>query len=540
MLGDAHMGETLQKWIEEWKSGRVTELPNWIPVNEAEEWNEFQRLHPELTSHDAGNLEQYHKLKGHPKRKPSRLPSRLPSRKSATVYKALNSIRSASIRNGDIKFTALFHHININVLTHAFFELRRDASSGCDKVTWKEYAENLEENIKNLWRRIINWLYYPQPVRRTYIPKASGGLRPLGICAIEDKIIQYALKMILENIYEPKFRGVSYGFRPGTRAHDALDAVYMAITTKNVNYILDADIVGCFDNINKSILHEILKDRIGDKKVLKLVERMTNAGVLDKGDLIIQDNGVIQGSIMSPLLANIFLDYVLDGFVLWWRATFAKGEVYFVRYADDYIIGFEHKEDAENLLKVLKDRLLCAGLRLNDKKTRLIKFGKNARNSKGEGQNPSTETFDFLGFTHKCGITRNTRRFKLVRNCVSKRVRKKIKEIKEKLKKIIYRPQKEIINWINSVLNGYYGYFAVHDNLQPLTSFRNAIMRLIYNGFNRLSQRCKWTWEKFNKYIAPQIAFPHVKHPYPCERMAERQKTLKTLRHSVQETKLSH
>ncbi len=528
------MGETLQKWIEEWKSGRVTDLPDWIPIDEIDEWIEFQNKHPELTAHDAEKLGQLQKLEKGAQRKKL---IRVPRATSTAVSKALNSIRSASIRNGDIKFTALFHHVNKRMLTMAFYELRKNAAPGCDRVTWEEYAKDLETNIDNLWRRIINWSYYPQPVRRTYIPKPQGGQRPLGICTIEDKIVQQVLKSILENIYEPKFKGVSYGFRPGTRAHDALDAVYMAITTKNVNYILDADIVGCFDNINKSILLEILKDRIGDKKLLKLVERLMNAGVLDKGELKVLDNGVIQGSIVSPLLANVFLDYVLDAFVLWWRATFAKGEVYFVRYADDYIIGFEYKEDAENLLKVLKDRLLCAGLRLNDKKTRLIPFGKKARSTKGGKQNPdtNTETFDFLGFTHKCGITYKTRRFKLVRNCISKRVTRKIGEIQEKLmkKRIICRPREAMIKWVNSVLDGYYRYFAVHDNLQNLTSFRHAIMKLIYKGLHRLSQRCKWTWAKFNEYIAPQISFPHVKHPYPCERMAERQKTLATLRFSV-------
>ena len=233
------MGETLQKWIEEWKSGRVTNLPDWIPIDEIDAWIEFQNKHPELTAHDAGKLEQFQQLEeGTVKRKLIQVPRRT----CAAVSKALNSIRSASIRKGDIQFTALFHHVNKRMLTMAFYELRKNAAPGCDRVTWEDYAKNLEENIDNLWRRIINWSYYPQPVRRVYIPKPQGGQRPLGICAIEDKIVQYVLKTILENIYEPKFRGVSYGFRPGTRAHDALDAVYMAITTKNVNYILDADL----------------------------------------------------------------------------------------------------------------------------------------------------------------------------------------------------------------------------------------------------------------------------------------------------------
>jgi len=530
------MGETLQKWIEEWKNGRVKDLPDWIPIDEAGDWAEFEKQHPELTRHDAERLERYHQLEESLKGK---LAGDI-QKENETVLKALNDIRSASIRNRDLKFTSLFHHLNIRMLTYAFHQLRKEAAAGCDKITWQQYAQNLEENVNNLWKRLVNWSYYPQPVRRTYIPKASGGLRPLGICAIEDKIVQYALKLILENIYEAKFKGVSYGFRPGTRAHDALDAVYMAITTKNVNYILDADIVGCFDNINRSILIEILKDKIGDTRIIKLVERLMNVGILDKGELRLLDNGVIQGSTLSPLLANIFLDYVIDTFVIWWRATFAKGEVYFVRYADDYIIGFQYKEDAINLLKVLEDRLLCAGLRLNTKKTRLIEFGKNVRRSKDGETKLETEVFNFLGFTHKCGISHKGRKFKLMRNCISERITKKIQDIDTKLDKIIFRPLKEVIQWVNGVLQGYYAYFAVHDNLQPLSSFRHAIMELLHKKLNRLSQRSKWTWDFFNKHISPQILFPKVKHPYPSQRMAERQKTLSELRYSIRKVIPDH
>ena len=387
------MGETLQKWIIEWQSGRTNRLPDWIPIDEIMEWKEFERLHPELTVHDAETLAAYQKLGEDLKN--SRQKCMSDSLSSDTVNKALNSIRSASIRTGNLQFTALWHHMNKAMLTHAFFKLKKDAAPGCDAITWEEYAKGLDHNIEDLWERLINWSYFPKPVRRTYIPKTSGCMRPLGISAVEDKIVQYALKMILENIYDPSFKGMSYGFRPGTRAHDALDALYVAITTKNVNYILDADIVGCFDNINKQLLLEILKDRIGDKRILRLIERLLNAGILDDGELRILDDGVVQGSTLSPLLANILLDYILDNFIIWWRSIFAKGEVYYVRYADDYVIAFQYKEDAEKLLQALTDRLLCAGLRLNAKKTRLIPFCKYTRIFNGD-----TETFDFLGFTH--------------------------------------------------------------------------------------------------------------------------------------------
>ena len=537
------MGETLKNWAKKYESGSTKELPEWIPTDELPFWEQFLRIHPELIEPTERKTSLAKKLANGRPLTPNILLEfgvdtidkflEYMGRAVGCVSKALNSIRSASIRNRDLRFTSLFHHINEPLLTEAFNKLRKEAAPGCDRKTWDEYEKNLVQNIKNLKERIISWSYYPKPVRRVYIPKASGGMRPLGICAIEDKIVQNALKMILEEIYEPKFVGVSYGFRPNTRAHDALDAVYVAITEKNVNYILDADIVGCFDNINRQLLVEILNDGIGDQRILRLISRLINAGILEEGELKVSEDGVIQGSTLSPLLANIFFDYVLDKFIIWWRKTFAKGEVYYVRYADDYILCFQYKEDAETLLRVLSDRLLCAGLRLNAKKTRLIKFGKFARSINGSTNQADTETFDFLGFTHKCGITWKGRKFKLIRNCISDRINKKLVAIEDNLKEMRFGSIERMILWINSVLKGYYAYFAVPDNTQPLSSFRFALMKIVYKRLHRLSQRCKWTWERFNALLAPKIAFPRVKHPYPNQRFAERQEKLNELRDSV-------
>ena len=292
---------------------------------------------------------------------------------------ALKDIRNFSIRHKDAHFTSLFHHLNLPLLTKAFTTLRPNAAPGCDGETWEEYSKHLEDNIKELRNRILSSDYRPLPVLRKYIPKANGKMRPLGICSVEDKIVQNALRMILEQIYEPIFEGLSYGFRPNTRAHDALDALAVAIETKEVNYILDADIVGCFDNINKNILMEILKIKIKDERILQLIRKLLDAGVLDKGELSISDEGVVQGSVISPLLANVFLDYILDKFFIEWRKELAKGEMYLVRYADDFVICFQYEREALRFKEVLEDRLKCAGLALSEEKTRLIQFGKNAR-----------------------------------------------------------------------------------------------------------------------------------------------------------------
>lgn len=517
------MCQTLKSWIDNWSNGVKVAPPEWISNDEILIWENFCQQHPECEyCNEASNWQSIQLTTISP-----------PEADETNVSNALNDLRSASIRNRDKQFSSLFHHITPSLLMQSFYSLRRDASPGCDKVDWDSYEENVDENIKNLSERITSWKYFPLPVRRVYIQKASGGLRPLGICTIEDKIVQMALKIMLESIYEPIFSGVSYGFRPGTRAHDALDALYIAITTRNVNYILDADIVGCFDNIDREILLQILMEKIGDPRILELIKRSLNAGILNKDGFSVTDSGVVQGSPLSPLLANIFLDYVLDKFILQWRSNSAKGEIYYVRYADDYILAFQFKEDAIRLLEIIKDRLNCAGLRLNTNKTRLIKFGKNARNMTSE-DDIKVGTFDFLGFTHKCSITWKGHHFKLLRNCISSRFTRKLKAIKEKLGKMLgLLPLDKIIKWINAVLRGYYAYFAVPDNTQTLSSFRHALMKLLYKSIHRLSQRSKLTWDKFNKFISPAILYPRVSHRYPSERMAERQNTLKILRYTI-------
>ena len=444
---------------------------------------------------------------------------------------ALKDIRKLSIRNRDFCFTSLYHHLSTSLLTLAFNTLRQNAAPGCDGKTWEKYAKKLEYNIKDLRNRIISGSYRPLPVLRRYIPKANGKLRPLGICSIEDKIVQNALRMIIEQIYEPVFEDFSYGFRPNTRAHDALDTLAVAIESKDVNYILDADIVGCFDNINKNILMDILKIRIKDKRILQLIRKLLDAGVLDKGELSISNDGVVQGSAISPLLANIFLDFVLDKFFKVWKEELAIGEMYLIRYADDFVICFQSKEEALRFKEVLEDRLKCAGLALSEEKTRLIQFGKNARNNMDKYEGKKPETFNFLGFCHSCGVAWKTGLFKLVRTTISSRMEKKILDIKERLETWLMRAGiKFTIGWTNLVLNGYYKYFAIHGNLDTLSTFRYRICLIFFNALHRLSQRCIWNWDKFNRHIGKFIAVPKVQHKYPIYRIKERQEFLRKCR----------
>ena len=304
--------------------------------------------------------------------------------------------------------------------------------------------------------------------------------------------------MILESVYDSRFSDDSYGFRSAARAHDARDAVYMAITTKSVIYVFDADIVGCFDNINRNILIEILKDAVGDTPILRLIKKLRNVGVLDKGDLSIWLDGVVQGS----TLAHIFLDYVLDKLIVLWSKEFAKRGVYYARL--HFLIPIQRGCS----LKVLTDRLLCDCFRLHSKKTRLIAFRKYARLNIGNNDEVDTETFNFLGLTNKCGITFRSHKFKIVRNCISESITKKLFAQDEKLKIVTRLPFQRLINWLNSVLQGYYTYFAVPDKLEPLSHFRHASIKLIFRRLKSLSQRCKWNWEKFNAIFAKLLIFP--------------------------------
>jgi group II intron reverse transcriptase/maturase len=410
------------------------------------------------------------------------------------------------------------HHIyNIETLEAAYNALKRDAAAGTDGETWRSYGENLEENLKDLSERLKRGGYRPRPVRRVYIPKPDGKQRPLGVTAVEDKIVQRAAVEVLNAIYEVDFKGFSYGFRPGRSQHKALDALYVAITTKKVNWILDADIRNFFDSINFENLVEFVEKRIADKRVVRLIQKWLKAGVLENEKLEYAESGTPQGASVSPLLANVYLHYVYDQWLQEWRKKQAKGEVIIVRFADDTIVGFQHQKDAEQFLQELKERLHRFGLELHPDKTRLIEFGRFAAQDRARRGEKRPETFTFLGFTHICGEDRRGK-FMVKRQTVGKKLKAKVQAVKTELSRHINQPIKEVGDWLTKVINGYYNFHAVPGNYAALTNFRHQIKLAWYKVINRRSQRRSLKWCQMELMAARWLPSPRILHPYPDQR----------------------
>ena len=405
------------------------------------------------------------------------------------VSQAQARIREAVNRNRKEKLTALLHHVAVDCLRAAFFALKKRAAAGIDQVTWDQYAENLEENLRGLHRRVQTGAYRASPSRRTYIPKADGKQRPLGIAAIEDKIVQAAVVMILTPIYEAEFLGFSYGFRPGRSQHNALDALAYGIKGRNVRWILDADIRSFFDTISHVWLVRFIEHRIGDKRIVRLIRKWLKA-----------------------------LHYVYDLWVHTWRKRHATGDMVVVRYADDTIVGFQHRADAERFLHDLTERLAKFALDLHPEKTRLIEFGRYAagdRVRRGEGK---PETFDFLGFTHICGTMRDGRRFQLKRKTKRKRKRATLQRIVDELRRIRHSPIDGQGRWLATVLRGHYAYFAVPTNLPAVRALRNHVKMHWFLSLRRRSQRSRLTWSRMNVIAAKHLPLPRVLHPWPEQR----------------------
>jgi group II intron reverse transcriptase/maturase len=418
----------------------------------------------------------------------------------------------------EVRFTALLHHVDVGRLRAAYFALRPKAAPGVDGVTWAEYGLDLEVNLRDLHARIHRGAYRARPSRRVHIPKPDGRLRPLGIAALEDKILQRAVVEVLNAIYETDFLGFSYGFRPGRSPHHALDALAAGIVGKNVNWVLDADFSDYFSSLDHQWLMKFLEHRIADKRVLRLIQKWLAAGVIENGSWTAFDEGVPQGASVSPLLANVYAHYVLDLWVHQWRQRHAHGDVIIVRWADDFVVGFEHREDAERFWAELRDRLANFGLELHAEKTRLIEFGRNAardRRARGLGK---PETFQFLGFTHACDRTRKTGRFKLRRITDSKRMRAKLLAVKREMARRMHLPIPEQGAWLASVLRGHYGYYAVPDNIEALRAFRQGIIRHWLRTLRRRSQRHRLSWQRMDLLADRWLPLPRILHPWPEQR----------------------
>lgn len=452
---------------------------------------------------------------------PRRTPSRVKRRS-----RGLSGVREAARNSSTLKFTALLHHVSEDCLTESFYNLKKTAAVGVDGVTWHEYERNVEANIADLHGRIHRGAYRASPSRRSWMPKPDGRLRPLGIASLEDKIVQQAVLWVLQSIYEEDFLGFSYGSRPGRSQHDALDALSVAVTGKRVNWILDADIEGFFDAINHERLIEFLERRVGDQRILRLIRKWLRAGVNEDGEWKKTTVGTPQGAVISPFLANVFLHYVFDRWIVWWRKHRCRGDVVVVRYVDDFVIGFERQQEADACLEELRTRFAEFGLKLHDGKTRLIEFGRFAierRARRGEGR---PETFDFLGFTHKCAKTRKRGWFTLHRHSMAKRVRATLAAIKVKLQKRMHRPPGETGRWLGSVVRGWLNYHAVPSNSHRICRFVDEVIRLWLKVIRRRSQRgrSRWTWERTQRLARLHLPRPRIVHPYPDTRFHARPK----------------
>ena len=437
----------------------------------------------------------------------------------ANAPSALARIRQTASEKKDAKFTALMHHVyRIDTLRTAYLQLKRQAAPGVDGETWQHYGEAIEENLQNLSHRLKRGAYRAKPVRRVYIPKADGRRRPLGVTALEDKIVQRATVEVLNAIYETDFLGFSYGFRPGRGQHKALNALFRGLYERQVNWVLDLDVRSFFDRLSHDWLVKFLQHRIADRRVLRLIQKWLSAGVMEDGKRIVLEEGSPQGGSASPLLANVYLHYVFDLWVQSWRKKRAQGDVIVVRFADDTLVGFQFKSDAEKFWTELKERMEKFCLELHPEKTRLLEFGRHAaenRKLRGLG-NP--EAFDFLGFTHICGKTKKGR-FAVIRQTVRKRLQAKLKAVKAELRQRMHDPIPEVGKWLKAVVGGHFRYYGVPGNRYALAHFRFSVGILWHRVLARRSQRGRVQWERMKRLLARWLPPAHIYHPYPSLRV---------------------
>lgn len=435
------------------------------------------------------------------------------------MTQSLDRVRKAARQRKKERFTALFHHINVDTLRTSFYALKRRAAPGVDGMVWQDYEAELESRLEDLHRRVQRGVYRPLPARRTYIPKADGKRRPLAVAALEDKIVQGATVMVLNAVYEGDFMGFSYGFRPGRGPHDALDALCTGIEKRKVSWIVDADIQNYFGSISQSWLIRFLEHRIGDKRIIRLIQKWLRAGILEDGVVSVEERGTGQGSVISPLLGNLVLHYALDLWANRWRQREATGDMIIVRYADDVVLGFEKEGDARRFLDAMRARLEEFELVLHPDKTRLIEFGRFAAANRKRRGLKRPETFDFLGFTFISGKSRRGY-FQLQRKTRSDRMRAKLKEIKIELRRRINWSIPEQGKWLKQVVTGHYAYFAVPTNSRALGAFRHHMIDLWMRTLKRRSQRDKLTWTRIASIADAWLPKPRLSHPWPSARFA--------------------
>ena len=450
---------------------------------------------------------------------------RTPSRES--MSHGLDRVRQAAKERKGERFTALLHHLDADLLRSAYGWLRKEAAAGVDGVTWAAYGAGLECKLQDLHDRIHRGAYRAQPSRRVYIPKPDGRERPLGIAALEDKIVQRALVEVLNAIWEQDFLGFSYGFRPGRGQHDALDALAVGIGQRKVNWILDADIAGFFDAVSHDWLIKFVEHRVGDRRVIRLIRKWLKAGVTEDGQVTPGEVGTPQGAVVSPLLANIYLYYVFDLWAQQWRQRHAQGDVIMVRYADDIVVGFEHQGDAERFWEDMRVRLAEFALTLHPGKTRLIEFGRHAaknRRARGLGK---PETFNFLGFTHISGHSRRGG-FQLKRKSRSDRVRARLQVVKEMLRRRMHETIDEQGAWLQRVVMGFNAYHAVPTNAAALSDFCHNVADLWRRTLRRRGQRGAVTWERMTVLTKRWLPTPRITHPWPDKRFAVKHRRWET------------
>jgi len=437
------------------------------------------------------------------------------------VPSGLGRVREVARRDQEARFTALLHHVDLARLWAAYVTINPKAAPGVDQVTWDAYGQNLRANLEDLLRRVRSGAYRASPSRRVYIPKPDGRQRPLGIATLEDKILQRAVVEVLNAVYEEDFLGFSYGFRPGRGPHDALDALAVGITERKVNWILDADVSDFFSKLDHAWMMKFLEHRIADQRVLRLIRKWLAAGITEEGNWSETSEGSPQGASVSPLLANVYLHYVFDWWVRHWRNRFARGDIIVTRFADDFVVGFQYLGDAKRFLSDLRERFAKFNLELHPDKTQLIEFGRFAATNRKQRGLAKPETFDFLGFTHVCGKTKDGR-FWLRRITIKKRMRAKLKQVKTELRRRRHWPIPEQGRWLASVLRGHFNYYAVPGNIDSITAFRDQVRRHWIEALRRRSQRHRMTWERYSRIEKVWLPPARIVRPYPSVSFAAR------------------